>query len=261
MKRSTMGVSQQQTGTRTSSTTWLREEDEDEDEDDEEVMMMDRAVCRGTTTSSPLRYLAEKVSRLSGVPATHFENLQVVRYEPGQKFDVHTDHLDEFNDLECRGRVATCLLYLNSSRKGMGMGMGGQGESEKAGNFFRGGETYFPEYNVNIIPKRGRAVFWFNTIEKQVQQSARMCSGYEDDDTRLTVDLRSRHAGKPVIGGGGSGEKWVCNLWIHPVPLNLSRTWSMLKAFVAVQLEDKGMGKNKIALSAAVQIAFIAVLL
>ncbi len=180
MTRSTLGVSQEETETRTSSTTWLRE----------------------VHCEKPLLLLAGKVSRISsGIPAAHMENLQVVRYEPGQKFDMHTDHLEDFNKLECKGRLATCLLYLNSSWEG-------KDEYDRTGNHFHGGQTYFPEYNIEVVPKRGRAVFWFNTIEKPGQR------GYEDD-MALSVNLKSRHAGKPVI----NGEKWVCNRWIHPIPL------------------------------------------
>lgn len=66
MKRSTLGVSQEEMETRTSSTTWLSE-----------------VQCEAS-----LRFLAGKVSRLSGIPARYMENLQVVRYEPGQKFGI-----------------------------------------------------------------------------------------------------------------------------------------------------------------------------
>ena len=175
MRRSTVGDSQEKAEIRTSSTTWLRE----------------------SHCETPLRVLAGKASRLSRIPAKHMENLQVVRYEPGQKFDMHTDQLDAFNALDCRGRLATCLLYLNSSRLG----------DPEEGDF-DGGETHFPEYNISVVPKRGRAVFWFNTIEKPGQQDF-------TSDMALTADLKSRHAGKAVI----NGEKWVCNRWIHPVPL------------------------------------------
>lgn len=175
MMRSTIGDSQEKAEMRTSSTRWLRE----------------------SHCEIPLRVLAGKASRLSRIPAEHMENLQVVRYEPGQKFDMHIDQLDAFNDLDCRGRLATCLLYLNSSRLG---------DPERGS--FDGGETHFPAYNISVVPKRGRAVFWFNTIEKPGQHNFR-------NDMPLTADLKSRHAGKAVI----NGEKWVCNRWIHPVPL------------------------------------------
>lgn len=124
----------------------------------------------------------------------------MVRYKGnGEKFDTHTDHLESFNDMDCRGRLATCLLYLNSARDERG-GLDNDG--------FYGGSTHFPEYKADVKPTRGTAVFWFNTVERL---------GFNDysEEMFLNVDLRSRHAGKPVIGN----EKWVCNRWVHPVPL------------------------------------------
>jgi len=198
LKRSTMGATQTKSKNRTSSTTWLKENQCEE----------------------PLRKIAGKVSRLSGIPPNHMENLQVVRYEPGQKFNMHTDHLDSFNDLDCRGRLATCLLYLNSplaADEGGGKGTANTKENSNAINtetkkegtiksFTGGGETWFPEYNANIIPRQGTAVFWFNTHEKPGMD------GYQSD-MFLNINMKSRHAGRPVIGG----EKWVCNRWMHPI--------------------------------------------
>jgi prolyl 4-hydroxylase len=178
LKQSTMGLFQNVSSTRTSSTMWLHEKD-----------------CE-----IPLRLLSDKVGGLVGLDASYMENLQVVRYEEGQKFDVHTDHLDSFNDLECKGRLATCLVYLNSSSQG----------GDKTG--FDGGSTYFPEYDTHIIPRQGRAVFWFNTVERPGS------SGYSENMV-LNVDLRSRHSGSPVY----NGEKWVCNRWIHPIPIRNTR--------------------------------------
>lgn len=180
MKQSTLGVSQEVTKSRTSSTLWLREEECD----------------------VRLDILAGKVSRLIGLDVSHMENLQVVRYEEGQKFDLHTDHMESFNDLDCKGRLATCLVYLNSSSEGsLDEGTGNEGE-------FDGGSTYFPEYETHIIPTRGTAVFWFNTKNRPGSL------GYTAD-MRLNVDERSRHAGSEIK----NGEKWVCNRWVHPVPL------------------------------------------
>jgi len=130
--------------------------------------------------------LAEKVSRVAGVRPSHMENLQVVRYLPGQEFAIHTDHLNSFNDLEPRGRLATCLIYLQEPTTG--------------------GETRFFEFNVTVPPQLGMAVFFWNTIEKPGSE------GY-DPKMFLTADYRLRHAGLPVV----EGEKWVCNRWLHPV--------------------------------------------
>jgi len=72
LKRSTMGAEQEKSDHRTSSTAWLHEE----------------------RCPLPLRTFASRTSALSGLPPTNMENLQVVRYEPGEEFQLHTDHLD-----------------------------------------------------------------------------------------------------------------------------------------------------------------------
>uniref|UniRef100_A0A7S0GFX7 Fe2OG dioxygenase domain-containing protein n=1 Tax=Proboscia inermis TaxID=420281 RepID=A0A7S0GFX7_9STRA len=180
LKRSTLGNSQEESTERTSSTTWLRKEQ-----------------CE-----IPLEILSNKISRLAGIPSQNCENFQVVRYNGnGEKFDLHTDHLDSFNDLDVRGRLATCMLYLNSARSG----------SECGG--FEGGCTQFPEYDVEVQPKRGSVAFWFNTVERPAFNDSSEGRGFSDESF-LNVDLRSRHAGTPVVGN----EKWVCNRWMHPVP-------------------------------------------
>mmetsp|Transcript_26286 Transcript_26286/g.54891 ORF Transcript_26286/g.54891 Transcript_26286/m.54891 type:complete len:205 (-) Transcript_26286:628-1242(-) len=72
LKRSTMGAEQDKSDHRTSSTAWLHD---------------DRC-------PSPLRTFATRASALSGLPTVNMENLQVVRYQPGEEFQLHTDHLD-----------------------------------------------------------------------------------------------------------------------------------------------------------------------
>lgn len=175
MKRSTTGSTQNLSTSRTSSTTWLRPDN-----------------CPGPA----LDLLNSQASRLADIPQENFESLQVVKYDGnGQKFDVHTDHMDSFNDLDCFGRLATCLVYLNSASDGF------------FDDQFSGGSTFFPEFDAYVKPKRGRAVFWFNTIERPGWE------GYAPGD--LHANLRSRHAGTPVY----NGSKYVCNLWMHPVSL------------------------------------------
>jgi prolyl 4-hydroxylase len=175
-KESTVGSTQKKKETRTSSTVWLRDPE-----------------CQ-----HPLRLIAEKVSRIAGLPPTCQENLQVVKYQTGQEFNLHTDHDEAFNDLDCRGRLATCLVYLAAPDSG--------------------GETWFPgvqegdenenltETDITIEPMRGSAIFFFNTVEKPG-------STEYSPDMFLHADERLRHAGLPV----GDGEKWICNKWVHPI--------------------------------------------
>ena len=165
MARSTTGNSKKISKSRTSSTLWLKDKE-----------------C-----PEPSRLIAEKVSSISGLPPSCMENLQVCRYEQGQEFNVHTDHQDNFNDLEFGGRLATCLIYLAEPD--------------------RGGQTFFPELDNTKIPvTKGSAVFFWNTMEKPGSVDYK-------PDMFLHTDMRMQHAGLPVE----EGEKWICNRWIHPV--------------------------------------------
>ena len=203
LKRSTLGDDQSVSLQRTSSTTWLSGSGSDQDED-------------GCGCEEPIEILKEKASRISGIPTVNMENLQVVRYNGnGEKFDIHTDHLEAFNDLDCRGRLATCLVYLNSSIDADALYNDDDDDDDDndatmTNDCFMGGETWFPEYAASVKPRRGTAVFWFNTVQRPGME------GFVPN-MNLDVDLRSRHAGMPVF----MNEKWVCNLWMHPVKQNL----------------------------------------
>ena len=124
MKRSTMGATQEESQDRTSSTAWLAE-----------------SQCEG-----PFGGWQKRRAAYAQLPPSHMENLQVVRYLPGQEFTLHTDHLDSFNDLECRGRLATCLIYLDVPRR-----------VEKQA---------FPSLGWRWSQQRVRHVFFWNTQER-----------------------------------------------------------------------------------------------
>jgi prolyl 4-hydroxylase len=196
LQRSTTGATQEVGTGRTSSTVWLKDGE-----------------CQ-----IPLRRIASMVSAVSGLPPSRMENLQVCKYLPGQEFKLHTDHQDSYNDLEWRGRLATCLIYLSSATEGMSNNdAGANGMSTQP----RGGETWFPgvrndadnasfddddDDGLSICPRQGSAVFFWNTLEKPGMQ------GY-DPLMFLNTDTRLRHAGLPVL----AGEKWICNRWVHPI--------------------------------------------
>ena len=79
----------------------------------------------------------DKLSKIIGIDSDHFEQLQVVRYEPGQQYKAHWDACWEegkCNEFMKQGgqRYATFLLYLNDD--------------------FTGGETEFPHRNIKIKP-------------------------------------------------------------------------------------------------------------
>jgi len=192
MVRSAMGTDQSICSNRTSETVWIHDDDS----------------VNGATAHA-LRLMTTRAARLSGLLPSHMENLQVVRYTKGQKFDVHTDHFEALNDLDCKGRLASCLIYLNEAVETLldyDTKAISNDASQSGIDTFQGGSTYFPEYNISITPKVGRALFWWNTIQRPGME------GYHPL-MYLDVDQRMRHAGMPVK----QGVKWVCNRWIHPV--------------------------------------------
>jgi len=132
-----------------------------------------------TRDNTVVQDIYDKLSKIIGIESDHFEQLQVVRYEPGQQYKAHWDacweehKCDKFMDMGGQ-RYATLLLYLNDD--------------------FTGGETFFPKRNIKVLPKKGKAALFFN-LEK-------------DNKSKLE---NSYHAGLPPT----SGIKWMCNVWVR----------------------------------------------
>ena len=104
------------------------------------------------------------------------EEMQVVHYQVGQKYDTHHDWgVSGYPE----SRYITLLLYLTDPLH------------ERAG-----GETSFPKGNngmgFKVLPKRGSAVLFYNLLEDG-----------NGDDLAL-------HAAMPVH----QGEKWLANFWV-----------------------------------------------
>ncbi|KAF8093285.1 hypothetical protein N665_0385s0032 [Sinapis alba] len=139
--------------------------------------------------------IEDKLSTWTFLPKENGEDLQVLRYEYGQKYDAHFDYFhDKVNIARGGHRIATVLMYLS--------------------NVTKGGETVFPDavessrrkLSVNkddlsdcakkgiaVKPRKGDALLFFNL--------------HED----ATPDTLSLHGGCPVI----EGEKWSATKWIH----------------------------------------------
>ena len=220
LSRSTTGAKLTQSSSRTSSTVWLKQEQEEPAKKDDDTLDQDQTMSSTRQKSNThqqqqprqrvlLQALAEQVSRVSGLPPACLENLQVCRYEPGQEFQLHTDHQNSFNDLTCRGRLATCLVYLQAPTVGGATwfpgiaGTGNDNDDEK-------------KEGLCVEAQAGSALFFWNTVEKPALPDSSSSSSYSyTPDMFLHADLRLRHAGLPVH----AGEKWICNQWIHPTAL------------------------------------------
>lgn len=113
------------------------------------------------------------------VPENQFEFFQCVAYGPGQEYQTHYDTYDEKfeegkEELERIGqRKYTMLAYLNDG--------------------FVGGETYFPNLDLLVQPKKGSVLVFENL----------------DEDNK--IQKSSLHAGLPVT----TGKKYAMNMWIR----------------------------------------------
>ncbi len=124
-----------------------------------------------------VRTIETRIARLLAWPVEKGENLQVLHYRPGDRYEPHHDYFDPEGDgapaLLARGgqRIATLLLYLREPE--------------------RGGETTFPELGLRFAAKRGCALFF----------------SYD----RPHPSTKTLHGGAPVI----AGEKWVATKWLR----------------------------------------------
>lgn len=110
-----------------------------------------------------VRDIEQRASKLCAYPLAHFEPLQVLRYQPGQRYSPHHDYFPRASLGRDGQRHATYFLYLSDDAAG--------------------GETAFPRLGLKVQPLRNSAVFWYNCDER----------GHELEDTL--------HAGLPPRSG------------------------------------------------------------
>ena len=119
-------------------------------------------------------------------PRSNAEDLQVVHYLPGQKYDAHHDWgTDDDGDAS---RVLTLLLYLNDVEAG---GQTAFPRAKRSDDYDDGADA-LPEEGLLLRPRKGSAALFYNLLE-------------DGNPDNLTL-----HAALPVI----KGEKWLANLWV-----------------------------------------------
>eukprot|EP00252_Welwitschia_mirabilis_P015407 TRINITY_DN3387_c0_g1_i1.p1 TRINITY_DN3387_c0_g1~~TRINITY_DN3387_c0_g1_i1.p1 ORF type:complete len:283 (+),score=31.14 TRINITY_DN3387_c0_g1_i1:155-1003(+) len=162
------------------------------DEECDHLISLDEIISR----------IESKIAAWTFLPKENGEDIQVLRYEEGQKYEPHYDYFqDKFNIARGGHRIATVLMYLTDVGKG--------------------GETVFPtaeedrryrmqvnkndlsdcaKKGVAVKPKKGDALLFFSLTPSAIP------------------DPRSLHGGCPVI----EGEKWSATKWIHVRAFDLS---------------------------------------
>ena len=132
--------------------------------------------------ASPIiKGVADRISQMVRMPLKNAEPFQVVYYKENEEYDYHWDSFDESDDVATEEytknggqRLITVLGYLRDVPKG--------------------GETGFNHLGVNIQPRRGSIIVWWNV---------------EPNTTKR--EIKSQHAGLPVL----EGEKYAFNLWFR----------------------------------------------
>ncbi|MEX8191264.1 2OG-Fe(II) oxygenase [Comamonas guangdongensis] len=119
----------------------------------------------------------KRIARLLNWPLENGEGLQVLHYRPGAEYKPHYDYFSPNEPgtptILKRGgqRVGTLVMYLNEPA--------------------RGGATIFPDVALQVVPRRGNAVFF----------------SYSQPDPAT----RTLHGGTPVL----EGEKWIATKWLR----------------------------------------------
>ena len=132
--------------------------------------------------ASPIiKGVADRISQMVRMPLKNAEPFQVVYYKENEEYDYHWDSFDESDDVATEEytknggqRLITVLGYLRDVPKG--------------------GETGVNHLGVNIQPRRGSVIVWWNV---------------EPNTTKR--EIKSQHAALPVL----EGEKYAFNLWFR----------------------------------------------
>jgi prolyl 4-hydroxylase len=131
------------------------------------------------STDVIVRLIEQQIAALSGLPLENQEDMNVLRYRPGETYEPHFDFFDPqverfHSQLESRGqRVMTVLIYLTED--------------------YEGGHTEFELLDYRFKGSRGDALRFGNV------------------DVNGEPHRQMLHTGLPPT----SGEKWIISKWIH----------------------------------------------
>lgn len=119
--------------------------------------------------------LHRRMSAVMGIPPENSEDLQLLKYEKGQFYRTHHDYIPHQADRQCGPRILTFFLYLSDVQAG--------------------GGTNFPQLDLTVEAKRGRALLWPSVLNSDP----------------MSMDNRMYHEALEVI----EGTKYAANGWIH----------------------------------------------
>ncbi|KAL7525717.1 hypothetical protein ACHAWF_001478, partial [Thalassiosira exigua] len=132
--------------------------------------------CKASCMEDPIvARVLERIAIATKSTEAHGEHLQLLRYEEGQRYDGHDDFIPYQLGQPCGARIMTLFLYLIDVEEG--------------------GKTTFPELDISVKPKKGRALLWPNVKDENPEEQ----------------DPRMAHSADAVV----RGVKYAANAWIH----------------------------------------------
>ncbi|EPS60054.1 hypothetical protein M569_14750, partial [Genlisea aurea] len=138
--------------------------------------------------------IEEKIAAWTFLPKENGESIQVLHYEPGQKYDAHYEYFhDPVNIVRGGHRIATVLMYLSDVQKGGETVFPSAEESPRRRSVREETFSECGRKGPAVKPRKGDALLFFSL--------------YPDAST----DQASLHGGCPVE----EGEKWSATKWIH----------------------------------------------
>lgn len=165
---------------------------------------------RNSTTwyldNSRVAHLLSEISTLTGRSISTFEEPQVVRYLPGQRYAWHQDAIPQGRvNAHAGNRLATVIVYLNDLPESGGSGAtGSDARGASAANdsteesIALSGYTSFRDFKLDIKPEKGKCIVFFPCFADG------------------TPDHRTAHCSHAVVGEGV--EKWIAQVWVHQRP-------------------------------------------
>lgn len=134
--------------------------------------------------------IAERIEKLTKIPKENGEDFQLSYYQVGDFFHSHYDTVLYMKNHRAYRRLASILIYLNDVEEG--------------------GETTFPLKGISILPKKGRAVLWYNYKNISSPPLKRF-----ELPKSLRFEPLSLHSSSSIR----KGEKWIITKWLHDIPL------------------------------------------
>lgn len=115
--------------------------------------------------------ILQRVTLLTGVPSSHYEETQICRYTTGQQYSWHFDSIPVIFRKGWGNRLATLIVYLNDVP------------------IESGGATAFKDLNLQVQPQIGKALLFFPSYRDGSQDDRALHSGAVTVNTKWIANI------------------------------------------------------------------------